>query len=333
MPEPRLAIVIVNYRTPRLTVDCLRSLAAERARECGIAGRWQVVVTDNASGDDSVREIECAVAAEGWGDWCQLLPLPRNGGFAYGNNAAVESLLTESPGPTHIWLLNPDTTVCPGTLPTVMSTLAGSEARQILGTEVINPDGSSRRSAFRFPTALGELEAAAGTGLLSRLLRRWSIAPANVHMGQKVDWVSGASMVVPAEVFREVGLLDESYFMYYEETDLCLRAARAGWQCQYLGAAPIVHIVGQSSGVTSAANRSVKRRPKYWFESRNRYFQKNHGRLYAFMVDLAWFAGLVVGRLYCAVRRKPWPQPPRLIADAIRYGYFDRRRDLGSAGG
>ncbi|MFN4243205.1 MAG: glycosyltransferase family 2 protein [Tepidisphaerales bacterium] len=322
MSEPRLAIVIVNYATAALAVDCLRSLATERERDPAMASRWHVVVADNASPDDSADVLEKAVSDNGWGAWCRVARLPRNGGFAYGNNAVIAPSLAARDGTTHFWLLNPDTTVRPGSVSELMSYLSREDSAAIVGTRVENPDGSLRRSAFRFPTALGELEAALAFGPVSRLLSRWVIAPPDVAAGAAVDWASGASLVVRRAVLEECGLLDEGFFMYYEETDLCRRARQRGHQCVYLGKAPVVHLVGQASGVTAAATRTTKRRPSYWFESRRRYFVKHHGLLYALFADVCWVVGLLVGRGLAWLRRKPWGQPPGLVPDLIRVCYW-----------
>ncbi|MBE9186227.1 glycosyltransferase family 2 protein, partial [Microcoleus sp. LEGE 07076] len=92
-PYP-LLVVIVNYRTPGLTIDCLRSLVSEVRSLPGT----QVVVGDNASGDNSTEEIPTAIAAEGWSEWAAFVPLERNGGFAFGNNALIRPAL-ESTNP------------------------------------------------------------------------------------------------------------------------------------------------------------------------------------------------------------------------------------------
>jgi GT2 family glycosyltransferase len=89
----RLLVVIVNYRTAQLTIDCLRSLAPQIAS----LPPTQVVVTDNASGDDSVQRLTAAVTDNAWADWCTIAPLPRNGGFAWGNNEAIRPALRSSP--------------------------------------------------------------------------------------------------------------------------------------------------------------------------------------------------------------------------------------------
>ncbi len=92
-PYP-LLVVIVNYRTPGLTIDCLRSLVNEVESLPGT----RVAVSDNASGDRSVAEISSAIATEGWNEWASFVPLDCNGGFAFGNNALIRPAL-ESPNP------------------------------------------------------------------------------------------------------------------------------------------------------------------------------------------------------------------------------------------
>ncbi|HEX5244675.1 MAG TPA: glycosyltransferase, partial [Tepidisphaeraceae bacterium] len=103
----RLLVVIVNFRTAPLVIDCLRSLD-QPMRELPGA---KVVITDNASGDDSVRLISQAIADSGWSEWAQIIPLETNGGFAWGNNKAIEPALASNDPPEFVLLLNPDTTV------------------------------------------------------------------------------------------------------------------------------------------------------------------------------------------------------------------------------
>src|SRR4051812_43322479 len=103
----RLLIVIVNYRTAQLTIDCLHSLAPE----VGALPATRVVVTDNASGDDSVARLTGAVRDNGWDAWCTIRPLERNGGFAWGNNEAIRPALASADAPDYVLLLNPDTVV------------------------------------------------------------------------------------------------------------------------------------------------------------------------------------------------------------------------------
>lgn len=107
-----ILVVILNYRTPTLTINCLRSLVPEVQSQPNI----QVVAVDNCSGDGSVAQIQEAIKAEGWGEWASLLPLDKNGGYAFGNNAAIRPALQSSDPPDFVWLLNPDTEVRRGAM-------------------------------------------------------------------------------------------------------------------------------------------------------------------------------------------------------------------------
>jgi GT2 family glycosyltransferase len=109
--------------------------------------------------------------------------------------------------------------------------------------------------------------------------------------------------------------------MYYEEADFCLRARRAGWPCCYVPESRVVHLVGQSSGVTGA-KRAAKRRPRYWFDSRRRYFVRNHGRATAFFADVAWAGSGAIYRALQFVRRKPRTDPPWLLWDFLRHSFL-----------
>lgn len=312
----KLLIVIVNWRTARLTVDCLQSLAPQVAE---LAEREvRVVVTDNDSGDDSCDVIRKAILDHGWDDWAELLPLEKNGGFAYGNNGAIRPALEQADPPDLIWLLNPDTIARPGAVQGVFDAADQFPQAHIFGTRVENPDATARTTAFRFHNPLGEFESMMRLGVVTRLMMGHKHAPPLPDGPAEVDWVSGASMVVRREVFEKVGLLDEGYFMYYEEQDFIRQAKDAGFACWYLPMAAIVHLVGQASGVTSAGPR--KRRPAYWFEARRRYWAKHAGWLGRWTGDAAFVLGLVGYRLNCWVRRRSNPDPPKLMCDFFREG-------------
>ena len=152
------------------------------------------------------------------------------------------------------------------------------------------------------------------------MLSRYEVAPPAPVATCSVDWVSGASLIVRSEVFRQVGLLDERYFMYYEETDFCLRANRAGWECWYVPASRVVHLSGQASGGVAAAAR--KRVPAYFFDSRRWYFVKNHGPVRAAMADAAYAGTYALWRVRRWVQRKPDNDPPRLLSDIVRNSVF-----------
>jgi N-acetylglucosaminyl-diphospho-decaprenol L-rhamnosyltransferase len=316
-----LSIVIVNYRTASLVVDCLRSLAGELVGK----PRWQVVVVDNASGDGSAERIAAAIESEGWSGWARLLPLDHNPGFAGGNNAALRPILHGPTPPDYVLLLNPDTVVRPGAVRELVAFMKAHPDVGIAGSRLEEPDGTPQRCAFRFPSAASELEEGLRLGIVSRLVRHRVVAPPVRDEAHQTDWVAGASMIVRREVFDEIGLMDDGYFLYFEEVDFCLRARRLDWACWYVPASRVVHLVGQASGVTDV-KRPMKRRPRYWFESRSRYFQRNHGRAYKFLADLSWLFGFSLWRLRRRIQGKPDPDPPGLLGDFLRYNFLTRDR-------
>jgi len=311
-----LTVVIVNYRTPGLTIDCLRSLENEVQSLPGT----RVVLTDNDSDDGSVEQLNTAIATEGWSNWVSFMPLERNGGFAYGNNAAIRPVLSTNP-PPYILLLNPDTIVRPGALQALVDFMDKHPDVGIAGSRLEDLDGTPQRSAFRFHTAISELEQGLRLGVVSKLLAHWGVAPPVPEETCQTDWVAGASMIVRREVFEAVGLMDEGYFMYYEEMDFCLQAKRAGWSCWYVPQSRVVHLVGQSSGVTDS-KRPPKRLPQYWFDSRQRYFLKNYGWLYTAIADAFWASGFAVWRLRRGFQGKPDLDPPQFLSDFLRNSVF-----------
>lgn len=314
---PRTSIVIVNYRTAPLVIDCLQSLF----REMASLGDCQVVIVENGSGDDSAVRIGQAIAANGWGPWARLLPLSGNVGFAGGNNAALRQLLASPQPPEYFLLLNPDTVVRPGAIQPLVQFLEAHPDVGIVGSRLENLDGTPQRSAFRFFSVASELEGGLQLGLVSRLLERKLIARPVSDEAHETDWIAGASMLVRRQVFEKIGLLDEEFFLYFEEVDFCLRAHKAGWACWYLPSSRVVHLVGQSSGVTSK-DRAARRVPRYWFESRKRYFRKHHGWLYSLVADLAWAGGFALWRMRRMLQRKPDRDPPHLLWDFCRFNFF-----------
>jgi len=296
-----------------LTLECLRSL--EKAEV-------NVIVVDNDSQDGSFEKISEFVVSEGWSDWVSIKASGRNGGFAFGNNVAIREFLKADQKPEYIYLLNPDTVVRKGAVSQLVEFMQNNPAVGITGSQIEGENGQALPSAFKFHTWQSEMNKGFSLGLLTKLLRHWVSEQTIPKEPVKTDWVSGASMMIRREVFEQVGLLDDTYFMYFEETDFCLQASKKGWECWYVPSSRVMHLVGQSTGIS---NKKMQRRmPAYWFESRRRYFLKNFGPLHAVMADMCWLVGFATWKSRNIVQRKEDNHPPGLFTDFLLNSVFSR---------
>jgi len=310
----KLLVVIVNYRVAHLAIDCLHSVAAE----LGPVPDTHVAVCENGTGDDSAQRIQQAIDENGWANWCTLTALNINLGFTGGNNAILRPAVHSANPPQYFLLLNADTIVRPNAFKALVDFMDQNPKVGIAGSRLEDPDGTPQRSAFRFQSPLGEFEGNLKLGLVSRLFKRWIVAPPVVDQTFETDWVSGASMIIRREVLEDIGLLDEGYYTYFDDIDFCFNARKKGWPTWYVPTSRVVHLVGQSTGVTSRP----KRFPPYLFEARRRYFLKNHGPLYAAMVDACMIIGLSLWRLRVLLTGKEDTTAPHLLGDSIQHSVF-----------
>jgi GT2 family glycosyltransferase len=302
MPEPTLLTVILNYRTPEMTLKAAE--AALREIE-GIAG--EITIVDNDSQDGSFETLTAAVA--GW-DRVRVIQAGRNGGFGAGNNVGIRAGLALGGAPDYVYILNSDAFPDPGAIGVLLDYLEGRPAVGLAGSYIHGPDGAPHCTAFRFPSVWSELEGAARLGPVTRLLAR-HVVPLPIPEGtREVDWLAGASMMMRRSVLDSVGLFDERFFLYFEETDLCRRARLAGWPTVYLRASEVTHIGSASTGM-----KSWSRTPRYWFDSRLHYFVKNHGPAYAAAATLARLLGGFLWRTRALIQRKPIGDPPHFLRD------------------
>jgi GT2 family glycosyltransferase len=309
--------VIVNHCKPDLVEQGLMSLESEFAS----IGDCKAVVTD-ASGDGSDDAIAASIEARGFGQWASLLRLGENRGYGFANNRAIEPALTSDDPPDYVYLLNPDAYVYPGALQSLLEVMEQRPDVGLCGSQQEQPDGSINGSAFRFPGVRSELIQGSRLGILKTLFPGSEIAPPPATRAGPTDWLSGASLLIRREVLEKVGLFDETYFLYYEETDLCLQARRAGYRCWYVPESRVVHLEGQSTGVTDT-RAAPRRLPRYWFESRRHYFMKNYGPLKKVLADVAWTVGFASWRARRRLQGKADDDPPRLLADFVRFNFLN----------
>ncbi len=280
---PRIAVVIVNYRTAGMVIDHFEPLK----RECESFPGSLVYIVDNASpGGDGAR----LKAFAGGEPLVRFIQSTENGGFGAGNNIALKEILAAPEPFDYILLLNPDAYPRPGALKALADFMAAHPDAGVAGPRLEHEDGAPQVSAFRYFSPMSELDWSARTGFVSKLLKRWDVAPPHRDETRAVDWLSGAALFFRRETLQAVGLFDETFFLYYEETDLMRRARRAGWGCWFVSEARAVHHQGKSLEAARGAG-APKIAPDYWYRSRAHYFRKHHGPAGAFLADAAWMAG------------------------------------------
>ena len=308
-----LLTVILNWRTPDMTIKAVASALEALA---GIQGA--LVIVDNDSGDGSFEMLAKAVAARGWDSGPQsvrVLQAGRNGGFGAGNNFGMRAGLPGGGRPDLVYILNSDAFPESHAIKALMDHLVTHPETGFAGSYIYGQDGVPHRTAFRFPSIPAEFEAQVRFGPISRMLSRYIVARPIPTATCRVDWLAGASLMMRQSVLDQIGLFDEQFFLYFEETDLCRRAARAGWPTDYVVKSRVVHIGSVSTGMKKWA-----RIPGFWLDSRLHYFVKNHGWLYAFAATLAHIAGGVLWRLRLLVQRKDRGDPPHYLRDMAWHG-------------
>ncbi len=265
-----LAIVIVNYRTAAMTLDCIRSLAPQVEE----LGDVRVVVVDNGSADGSAQFIQEEAHRECW-NWITVVSLPMNVGFAAGNNRGLEQIGSCE----YVLLLNSDTLVHDGCLLHCMMAMRANPKIGAMSCLLLNTDGSPQVTARRFSPPARQIVCA--LGLPWRLPRLFGWADPQdawdrTTTRRDVDWIGGAFMFCRADLLHELKGFDEDFFFYGEDYHLCHRIHRAGYRIVYDPSVSITHLGGGSSNV-----RLLARPEKSRHEWRGRYliYRKCYGRI------------------------------------------------------
>lgn len=306
---PTVLTVLLNFRTADMT---LKSLEAALRETAGIAG--SITVVDNDSGDGSYEKIRDAVLSRGWDDRVRVVQSGHNGGFGAGNNVAIRLGLPDGSAPDFVYLLNSDAFPEPGSVQILLDAMLAHPECGFSGGYTFGEHHNYHNTAFRFPGILSEFESAAGTGPISLLLRKHVVAMPEPAESMAVDWLAGASLLIRRKALDDIGLFDERFFLYFEETDLCLRARRAGWGARYVKESRIMHIGSVSTGMNH-----WKRIPGYWFDSRLWYFTKNYGVVYAGLATLANLTGSMILRTRQILRGRPDTKPDRFVSDLFSH--------------
>lgn len=317
----RILVVSLNWRTAEMTLRSIR--AALDAME-GLDA--DLVVVDNDSGDGSFEVIRDTVDREGLP--VRVFQSGHNGGFGAGNNVGIWAGMADGGEPDFIYLLNSDAFPAKDAIRALADHMASHPRVGCAGSYIHGEDGEAHVTAFRFPSIASEFEGAVRFGPVSRVLARHRVPLGVPDCTQPVDWLAGASMMLRREVLEQTRSFDEEYFLYFEETDLCLQIARAGFETHYVRESAVMHIGSVSTGM-----KNWSRIPTYWLDSRWTYFAKNHGRAYAVAATLAHVAGGLLWRLRRVVQGKPPADPPHFLRDLLKHDLKAMTRPLPGAEG
>lgn len=272
-----LSIIIVNHNSSGPLKDCLESIAASI-----IDVAYEVIVVDNSPSRAGLRTLKEAYSA------ATFIELSDNRGFAAGNNAGIKAARGRA-----LLLLNPDTVLEPHAIQRLYGRLMSSNKTGIVGPMIHYPDGSLQSEVL--PKKIPGLKDLFFELFLVRRAFPGSEAMSSYHgvrgfdfyQEQKVEQVSGACLMIKKEVIDAVGLMDEKFFLYFEETDWCLRALKAGYEIFYVPSASITHLEGASA--PRCARRAVER----FYASELYFIKKHYGNPQAVLLFFLNAAGFV----------------------------------------
>lgn len=229
-----LSIIIVNWNTRGILRDCLRTVCDQTTGIC-----FEIIVIDNASSDGSIDMIRAEFPQ------AVLIVNESNRGFAAANNQGMAAARGR-----YVLLLNSDTLVLDGAIQKTVAFAEAHHGAAVVGCRVLNHDRSLQPTCFMYPSLLN---------MILSTTYLYKILPRNRFLGRErmswwdrndvreVDVVTGCFMLVRREAIEQVGVMDERFFMYGEETDWCYRFRQAGWRVLFAPVGQIVHLGGQSS--------------------------------------------------------------------------------------
>ncbi len=256
----KLSIIIVSYNSLNYLRDCLDSINNNKP-----SASFEITVVDNASSDGTVKAMRKDYP------YLKLIENTRNKGFAAANNMAIKSSSSE-----YILLINSDCQVYANSIDRLLEFADANDDAGIAGPRIINNDGSLQFSCRKFPSFFD----AGMHSLLTNIApdnpfsRRYKLADINRDEISKVDWVSGSCMLIRRAALNDTGLMDEKYFMYVEDTDLCYQMWKKGWKVYYFPESEILHHIGGSTknnALSGAVTSSIRMQKSVLY-----FFWKNY---------------------------------------------------------
>jgi GT2 family glycosyltransferase len=271
---PHVSIVIVNYNSGQYLRECLRSLLRENDRV-----HYELIIIDNASENDRIELLQSELPG------AQILLNSTNLGFAKAANMGLQRGTGR-----YLWLLNPDTRVGTGALTHLVDFMERHPEVGIVGPKVLNTDGSLQLACHRkAPTPWVAFCRLSGLSKLfpgNKSFSQYNLSHLDPDEIAQVDAVSGSTMLIRDQVVREIGYLDEAFFLYGEDLDFCYRAKKKGWTICYNPWATVIHHKGGSSHQSRLRTRLEFYRAMVLFH--RKHFAAEHHPMF----NLAVYAGV-----------------------------------------
>lgn len=275
----KLSIIIVSWNVREKLVGSLRSIRENRP-----GAEFEVIVVDNASSDGTADAVRCDFPD------VTIIANKENRGFAAANNQGIERTRGE-----YILFLNPDTIVHPLSLDVLVKFMDGNSSVGACGPKLLNEDGTTQPSVRRFPTFRGVLNRHTAFRFL-RIFRgqykKWTMKNFNYDGQIDVDQLSGAALMVRRSAIDHLGIMDENFFMFYEDVDLCYRLKQTGWRSVFIPEAVITHLGGRSAEDIPVTIRMMK------LTSMLKFFRKHRGKLITGLFSCVFKPALIFRESY-----------------------------------
>ena len=301
----KISVIIINYKTPELTIECIRSINKfEKAVE------YEIIVVDNCSKDGSLDLLNKEFPN------IKIVESPKNLGFAGGNNLGVKHSAGE-----YLLFLNSDTYLTKPFFKDILGFYQQSQRPGVIGPRILNQDKTIQPSIFKFPTIF---RAFCESFFLCSIFPRSSVfgdfRKFKYKSIKKVDFVSGACFLIARDLFNESNGFDDQYFMYAEETDLMFRLHNKGHINYFWPYGDIIHLGGASSETQGKFNT-------VFFESKIKYYNKHYGinglRLFLILKIIGYFIRNLINALLFKFNKISFNN--KITATYIKSLFYDRK--------
>jgi hypothetical protein len=271
----KLSIIIVNWNVRDELLQCLRSIEEQRPR-----GEYEIIIVDNASTDGTIEAVRKDFPK------VTLIINKNNRGFSAASNQAIKIAKGQ-----YLFLLNPDTVVHKDSLDNLIRVLDENPDIGACGPKLIDENNIPYRPEGYVPTFHSIFYAKTFfrmLGIFRGHYKKLTADNLDYNRQTDVEQLSGSALMVRRSVMEEIGLWDESFFMYYEDVDLCLRIRKAGWRITYVGESVITHFGGKSSVQISVEKRIMLYRSLFI------YLRKHKGRLATALFSLIFKPAVII---------------------------------------